>query len=115
MATPMVILTDIMNPSRPQPNLSIRPLPPAMIAEVAAGDYLADDHMNKFGEILTLVSNGTFRPQEVLLIQAVKYVHPVTSRHIQLLSGINKNLGDITHWICTYYDGKTIYVYDSLN
>src|SRR5277367_2014478 len=95
-----------------------------MIAEVANGDYLSDDQMNKFGQILTFASNGTFRPLDVLLIGALDYVHPlpVNSPHIQLLSGVNRIVGDVTHWICLHYDasknnekGPRIHVYDSLN
>lgn len=40
-------------------------------------------------------------------------ITPVSSQHIQILpSGATEH---VTHWICTYYDGFAIHVYDSAN
>src|SRR5277367_426181 len=113
MATLKVVLTDFLKPLRGDRHTA--PLPLQMVKDITTGTYLGDDHMNKFGQILS--SKTDFRPRDVLLIQLLDAIEPVspTSPHIQLLSGTIKQVGEITHWICTFYDGAVIHVYDSLN
>src|SRR5277367_473059 len=104
MKTAKVVLVDIRENFKP---LEIEPLPQSMTDEVTSGNYLAGDHMNKFGEIL--FSKTDFDQQNVFFIGVLQFVKKVelSSPHIQILSSSNpQNINSITHWICTYYDGN---------
>ena len=86
-----------------------------LIHEIRIGDYLSGDHMNRFADILRMTTQ--FSPQNVFFIGALEFVQalPVHRKHIQLLSDNLTHVDSITHWICIFYDGLTINVYDSLN
>lgn len=91
----------------------VKSLTHASIREIVTGDYLPGDHINTFQEIVALQTE--FNPQNVFFIGALEFVRPVVVPHIQILSGNPTSVEQITHWICTYYDGQNIHVYDSLN
>ena len=86
-----------------------------LIAEILNNDYLSGDHMNKFNDMLIL--STTFEPQNVFFIGALEFVQPLPrdKKHFQLLSGNLTDVEAITHWICTYYDGNSVFIFDSLN
>lgn len=91
----------------------IKSLTLACIREIIMGEYLTGDHMNTFHDIMSLHTD--FRPQNVFYIGVLTFVSPVAGSHIQIISGNPTSLEQITHWICTYYDGQFIHIYDSLN
>lgn len=78
---------------------------------------LTDNIINRFGELLN--NNSDYFHQDVLfcnnnLMQYIKAID-MGKKNIQILYGGNSSKSIIGHWICTFYDGKTINIYDSLN
>lgn len=78
------------------------------------GRMLNDNHMYKFEELLRIQSNFVFNMQSTLFVQIPQLIVPIREgqRHIQILFSGLANAG---HWICTYYDGVRLNVFDSLN
>ena len=76
--------------------------------------YLEDIHIDFFGEIIKRHTN--FRPQSVLLVDNTTLIEPISegSKHLQLLYSLDAG-SRIGHWICSYYDGEIINIYDSMN
>lgn len=90
----------------------ILPLPASSVDELMQMEYLTSDHVEKFHEILR--SGGVFDPQNVLLMQNMyNHIIPKLGPHIQIL--MTENTNRVGHWICTYYNGGAIHVYDSAN
>lgn len=79
---------------------------------IGDASMLNDIHMSEFNEILK--SYSFFNMQSPLLIQKPCNIQPVAidNEYIQLLFSGNSEKG---HWICMYYNNKTIHIYDSLN
>lgn len=52
--------------------------------------------------------------RDTLIIQMPHFIQPINKveKHIQILFSGNAKGG---HWICSYYDGLRIYIYDSVN
>lgn len=52
--------------------------------------------------------------QSTLLLQTLELIRPIekNQKHIQILFSGRLDEG---HWICTYHDGKKIYIFDSTN
>jgi len=78
--------------------------------------WLEDVHIDYFG--LLLKSCSEYQPRETWRIQCPDTIEFVCKdqKHIQILY----NCSDIItnengHWVCSYYDTKVIYIYDSLN
>ncbi|KAG8228986.1 hypothetical protein J437_LFUL009545 [Ladona fulva] len=86
------------------------PLSQSALNEIVRGDLISGDHINKFHEILSACTE--FKPQNVFFIGALEFIKPVRRRHIQILP--ERAMGN-THWICTFYDGQYLHIYDSLN
>jgi len=83
---------------------------------ILRGEWLEDIHIDYFN--LLLKSCSEYRPRESWKIQCPDRIEPVpkNQKHIQILhscSDIVTNLDG--HWVCSYYDIKMIYIYDSLN
>ncbi|KYM98806.1 hypothetical protein ALC62_10474 [Cyphomyrmex costatus] len=69
--------------------------------------------MDLFQQLLTSCSN--YKPVETWRIQLLDTIQsvPKDTKHIQILhSSSNPSDG---HWVCSFYDIKNIYIYDSLN
>ncbi|XP_066600006.1 putative autophagy-related protein 11 [Prorops nasuta] len=80
------------------------------------GQWLEDEHMDHFFYILKSCSN--YNPRNTLLVQIPDNNESVQKnvKHIQILHSCDdfkSNQGG--HWVCSFYDGKSIYIYDSLN
>lgn len=90
----------------------IIPLKEDEINIITNGDMLLDNHIDKFSLILESCSNyrlcTTLMKYHPQLIESV----PQNVKHIQLLHSGSRKKG---HWVCSYYDTKSIYIYDSLN
>lgn len=86
------------------------------IQKVLKGEWLDDIHIEHFGLLLQI--NSEYQPRESWKIQCPDRIKPVpkNQKHIQILhscSNMTTNLDG--HWVCSYYDTKMIYIYDSLN
>ncbi|KAJ8671561.1 hypothetical protein QAD02_002820 [Eretmocerus hayati] len=97
--------------------LSTFNLPEEDIRIIISDRKFNDNHVYKFHQ---LVRHFTmFNPRETLYIDHPERVTPIseTDKHIQL---VHCCAGDCPkcsggHWICFYYDGASIFIYDSLN
>lgn len=81
------------------------------------GRWLRDDHMDAFGTMLK-TANSNFDMQPVWKVQRPDLIQAVSSntKHIQILHSCeNMQTNEGGHWVCSYYDTKKIYIYDSLN
>ena len=89
------------------------------------GSRLKDTHVDLFHELLRTHSNYKYNPRSTLVLPHImKYPQstrlksvPPNTPHLQLLHSCEdlceKCIGG--HWICSYYDGKSIFIYDSFN
>ena len=89
------------------------------------GSRLKDTHVDLFHELLRSHSNNKYNPRSTLLLPHImKYPQstrfksvPPNTPQLQLLHSCEdlceKCIGG--HWICSYYDGKAIFIYDSFN
>lgn len=78
---------------------------------IVRGKWLTDTHMEHFGCLLEKYSN--YKHIETWRLYILETVQPVTTdkKHIQIL---HSSFGG-GHWVCSYYDTKDIFIYDSLN
>lgn len=79
-----------------------------------ANNMLNDNHMFEFEKLLKRDSNSSYNMQNTLYLQIPNLIIPINEgeKHIQILfSGGNES----GQWICTYYDGIRIYIFDSIN
>ncbi|XP_011690285.1 PREDICTED: uncharacterized protein LOC105451500 [Wasmannia auropunctata] len=77
---------------------------------------LNDAHIDYFGSLLKNCSD--YQPRESWEIQCPDLIEPVfkDQKHIQLLYSCSDTISNSTrHWVCSYYDKRRIYIYDSLN
>jgi len=80
---------------------------------IVNGEWLTDVHMEHFQNLLQNCSEYT--PVETWRVQLLDTIQPVPTdkKHIQILhSSSGPSDG---HWVCSYYDKKNIFIYDSLN
>lgn len=80
---------------------------------IISGEWLNDIHMDYFGFLLQNYSQ--YKYVEMWRLQILDSIQPIATnqKHIQILHS-SSNLLD-GHWVCSYYDTKNIYIYDSLN
>jgi len=80
---------------------------------IVHGEWLTDVHMDHFQRLLASCSD--YRPVETWRIQLPDTIQSVSkdTKHIQILHSSSSSLDG--HWICSYYDRKNIFIYDSLN
>jgi len=78
---------------------------------ITKGEWLTDLHVNHLQRLLQSCSD--YRPVDTLLIQRLDLIQPVPNnkKHIQIL---HNSLGG-GHWVCSFYDTRNIFIYDSLN
>jgi len=76
--------------------------------------YLEDIQIDFFHQILR--SASSFRPQSTLLIQAPFRIIPIRQNvaHLHVLHRRVANC-KIGHYVCIYYDGSVVWIYDSIN
>jgi len=69
--------------------------------------------MEHFEHLVQTYSN--YRPVETWRIQCLDMIQPVSenTKHIQILHSSSDSSD--RHWVCSYYDTKNIFIYDSLN
>ncbi|KAK0076474.1 hypothetical protein PV325_005311 [Microctonus aethiopoides] len=74
-------------------------------------DMLTSDQMDMFQEICRNFTDGFYEQQSCLLIQRPQMIKPACpfKKHVQILNVQNQ------HWVCSYYDTKKIYIFDSMN
>jgi len=80
---------------------------------IVGGEWLTDVHIEHFHHLLRNCSEYT--PVETWRIQLPNTIQsiPIDRKHIQLLhSSSGPSDG---HWVCSFYDRKNIFIYDSLN
>ncbi|KAM0727867.1 hypothetical protein ACS0PU_005336 [Formica fusca] len=78
--------------------------------------WLEDIHIDHFG--LLLKSCLEYQPRETWRIQCPDTIESVCKeqKHIQILHSCSDMItNENGHWVCSYYDTKAIYIYDSLN
>ncbi|XP_067213884.1 serine/threonine-protein kinase 10-like [Linepithema humile] len=75
---------------------------------IVQGGWLNDEHMDYFNQFLKNCSD--YKPEETWKLQRLEYIKPIPEdkKHIQILHSTQ-------HWICSYYDRKNLFIYDSLN
>ncbi|KAJ8684985.1 hypothetical protein QAD02_020778 [Eretmocerus hayati] len=84
---------------------------------VFTGEKLKDQHVEKFHQLIKIATSTL--PRSILLANKTELVRPISrgTRHLQIIhcctDQCNECLGG--HWICFYYDGENIFIYDSLN
>ncbi|XP_011699658.1 PREDICTED: uncharacterized protein LOC105456969 [Wasmannia auropunctata] len=79
-------------------------------------ECLNNNHIDYFG--LLLKNCSEYHPRESWRIHCPDTIEPVSEdqEHIQILYSCNDIKTNINgHWVCSYYNTKTIYIYDSLN
>ena len=92
---------------------------------ISNGSRLKDTHVDLFHELLRSYSNYKYNPRSTLVLPHImKYPQstrlksvPPNTPHLQLLHSCEDLCKECVggHWICCYYDGKAIFIYDSLN
>ena len=96
--------------------LRIIPLNIGQICIIENGQWLEDDLIDKFFILLGRCS--LYRLRSTLLLQTPQLIPTVLEHleHIQILHSCDGSKQQLDgHWICTYYDTQSIYIYDSLN
>jgi len=80
---------------------------------IVDGEWLTDVHMEHFQNLLQNCSEYT--PVETWRVQFLDTIQPVPTdkKHIQILHSSSSPSDG--HWVCSYYDKKNIFIYDSLN
>ncbi|CAK1598253.1 unnamed protein product [Parnassius mnemosyne] len=80
-----------------------------LINLINQGDKLIDEHIYHFKLMLESCSDYVHR--DTLNLVRPERIEPVPKlkKHIQILFSQNG------HWVCSFYDTKKVYVYDSLN
>ena len=80
---------------------------------IIQGEWLTDMHMEHFGHLLQNCSE--FRPVETWRVQCLDTIQPmpIDKKHIQILHSSSSPFDG--HWVCSYYNMKHIFIYDSLN
>ncbi|KAJ8674464.1 hypothetical protein QAD02_005726 [Eretmocerus hayati] len=87
----------------------------ASLSLISSGQYLEDIHIDYFNRLM-IQFFPTFQPIQTWQFQHNLYeTIPQTKRHLQILYSTPLPTSQIGHWICTYYDLNTLYLYDSLN
>ncbi|OXU18091.1 hypothetical protein TSAR_012469 [Trichomalopsis sarcophagae] len=73
---------------------------------------LNNEHIDYFHEMLKQLS--TYKPYSTLYLQNTSKISQINenNKHIQILFQRGSTVG---HFICTYYDTNTLFVYDSMN
>ncbi|KAK0080111.1 hypothetical protein PV326_008333, partial [Microctonus aethiopoides] len=76
---------------------------------IVNNQWLNDDHIMLFNDLLKKCSD--YEPSEPWRIQIPNSIKPVpqNKKHIQILYSLDQ------HWVCSYYDGGNLFIYDSLN
>ena len=77
---------------------------------------LKDIHIDKFNEILKKTTD--YKPQGSYLVQKPWKIKPINKdeTHIEILHSYDgENAQQLGHWVCSYYNGQYLYIYDSLN
>lgn len=82
----------------------------ADLQEIMNNQWLSSDHIETFANMMRDESNNYYSPELTLKCQIPTLIKPVCplKRHIQILY-------TNAHWICSYYDSKNIFIYDSMN
>ncbi|XP_044003627.1 uncharacterized protein LOC122849104 isoform X2 [Aphidius gifuensis] len=82
---------------------------------IGGNQRLNGDDILFFGKLLSGCSD--YVPQDTLYIQNLDKIQaiPKTKKHIQILHSRGASGPMTDHWVCSYYDGKNIHIYDSLN
>ncbi|KAJ8684519.1 hypothetical protein QAD02_020311 [Eretmocerus hayati] len=84
---------------------------------VSKGEKLKDQHVEKFHQLIQIATSTL--PRSILLANKTELIRPIArgTRHLQIIhcctDQCNECLGG--HWICFFYDGENIFIYDSLN
>jgi len=86
-------------------------LMPAEKDIITKDEWLTDLHIDSFQRLLQSCSD--YKPVETLSIQRLDLIQPIpiNKKHIQIL---HSSFGG-GHWVCSYYDRKNIFIYNSLN
>ncbi|KAL7291618.1 hypothetical protein TKK_0014656 [Trichogramma kaykai] len=81
---------------------------------ILTNGYLTDNHMDYFSALLKNVS--MYSPVSTLLISNPDRILPNSSDRpfLQLMYKHPPENSTIGHWFCSYYDGISIYIYDSM-
>lgn len=79
-----------------------------IIQSVEAGGWLNNDVVMIFHALIK--RGSTFFPQDTLFVETPSRIKeiPRGQRNVQILYSPN-------HWVCSYYDSSSVYIYDSLN
>ena len=76
--------------------------------------FLNDEYIGFFVNMMKY--HTFFNTVDTLYLTRINliYVHPKDEPHIQILHS-RENVVMSSHWICSYYNGKSIFIYDPLN
>jgi len=82
---------------------------------IVRGEWLTDLHIEHFQNLLRNCSEYT--PVETWRIQLLDTIQPILidKKHIQILYSSSGPGSSDGHWVCSYYDRRNIFIYDSLN
>jgi len=96
-------------------NVNTRLLNTYAIQMILEDKWIEDIHINHFGLLLKFCSE--YRPRETWRIQCPDTIESVCKdqKHILILHSSDIITNENGHWVCSYYDTKAIYIYDSLN
>ena len=73
---------------------------------------LDNNHIYTFLKLAVECSLGYSFFLSTQILHSLHHEIPASQKHIQLL---NMHSGPDVHWICTYYDSKNLFIFDSLN
>src|SRR6187551_2530850 len=76
--------------------------------KITSGQWLSDEHISLFHELLKQCSD--FEPRPTWYVQNTTRIKPLDDSkktHLQLLFSVG------SHWVCCYYDSRKIIIYDS--
>ncbi|KAJ8688062.1 hypothetical protein QAD02_023857 [Eretmocerus hayati] len=81
------------------------------------GSNLTDNHVYKFHQLVASLT--PISPRETLLINHPQRIKPISryEKHLQIIHCCTDDCEKCAggHWICFFYDGESIFIYDSLN
>jgi len=80
---------------------------------IVRGEWLTDLHIEHFQNLLRNCSEYTLVETWRIQLPDTIQLISIDKKHIQIL---HSSYGPLDgHWVCSYYDRKNIFIYDSLN
>ncbi|KAJ8674623.1 hypothetical protein QAD02_010409 [Eretmocerus hayati] len=81
------------------------------------GEKLGDQHVERFHQLIQIATSTL--PRSILYSNKTERIHAISrgTRHLQIIHCCTDGCNECRagHWICFFYDGEKIFIYNSLN